>query len=114
MDIIDLLNVRRSDFDGKPIKNKLPQEIKELFKTEKQWLEEGMQLKEDACFVEMHPNATSNRVCKYYTEDEVELMDSSVEICANCGFQHLENGRCLIMGDFVSVNGHCSEWIPNR
>ena len=69
MDIIDLLNASCSDYDGKPIKNKLPEEIKNRFKTEKQWLDEGKQIKESARFVEMHPNAMYKRLCKYYLDE---------------------------------------------
>ena len=66
------LNIRCSDYDGKPIKNKLPTEIKERFKTAKQWPYEGKQVKENAKFVEMHPNATNNRLCRYYFDTEIE------------------------------------------
>lgn len=112
MDIIELLNVRCSDYDGKPIKNKLPEEFKDRFKTEKQWLDEGKQLKADARFVEMHPNAMNKKLCKYYLDEDLEDVSPNREICVNCGLRYAEQGRCPVMGGFVSADGRCSEWVP--
>ena len=110
MDITDLLNVGASDYDGKPIKNKLPEDLKCRFRTEKQWLDEGKQIKENARFVEMHPNAMNKKLCKYYLDEEVEPLSADKEICANCVLRNVEEGRCPVMGSFVSSSGHCSEW----
>lgn len=110
MDITALLNVRISDYDGKPIKNKLPEELKSRFLTEKQWLDEGMQLKEGARFVEMHPNAMNKKLCKYYMDEEVEPLSADREMCATCSLRYADEGRCPVMGSHVSASGHCSEW----
>ena len=101
---------RLSDYDGLPIKNKLPIELREKFKTKNQWLEEGMQVKEDAKFYEMHPNAMNKKLCEYFLDTEVKPLDGNLEICANCRFRRLDEGRCPVAGDFVSLRGHCSEW----
>lgn len=111
MDVIDLLNVRCSDYDGKPIKNKLPDELKERFKTEKQWIDEGKRVTSNARFVEMHPNAMNKKLCKYYLDEEVEDLPYDVKICATCSLRHAEEGRCPVAGTFVSGDGHCNEWI---
>lgn len=110
MDVIDLLHIRTSDYDGKPIKNKLPEELKSRFRTEKQWLDEGKQIKENARFVEMHPNAMNKKLCKYYLDEEVEPLSADTEICANCIWRYAEEGRCPVAGTFVSSSGHCFEW----
>ena len=111
MSIEDLGNVTTSMYDGKPIKNKLPDEIKDRFLTEKQWIDEGKQLKEDAKFIEMHPNAMNKKLCKYYIDEEVEPLSEDKEICANCSLRTAEFGRCPVAGSFVSGTGHCSEWV---
>ncbi len=108
--MIDLSNVRVSEYDGKPIKNKLPEELKSKFLTEKQWIDEGKQIKEDAEYIEMHPNAMNKKLCKYYFVDDVEPLSSDKEICANCSLRYVESGRCPVAGQFVSGTGHCSEW----
>lgn len=112
--IYKMLNVRRSDYDGKPIKNKLPDEIRYRFKTEKQWIDEGKQLRENARYIEMHPNAMNKKLCKYYLDEEVETLSLDKKICANCKLRRAEAGRCVVMGTFVSGTSHCSEWIGSE
>lgn len=110
MDIIELLNVRCSDYDGKPIKNKLPEGLGKRFLTEKQWLDKGMQLKEGAWCVEMHPSVPTIKLFKYYLDTEVESLRDDIEICATCLLRYSEEGRCPVAGSYVSASGHCSEW----
>ncbi len=112
-DIVNLLkNVRCSDYDGKPIKNKLPNELKEYFKTENQWLDIGMSIKENAIYVDMHPNSMNKKLCKYYYHTDVEPISADVEVCATCSLRQLEEGRCPVAGGFVSPKHRCSEWAP--
>lgn len=112
MNIEELLtNVTTSMYDGKPIKNKLPEELKSRFLTEKQWIDEGKQIKENAKFVEMHPNSMNKKLCKYYFDEEVEPLSADAKICANCSLRTSEYGRCPVAGSFVSGVGYCSEWV---
>ena len=53
-----------SSYDGLPVKNHLPVELRERFKTENQWLESG--------YLEMHPTAVSRTLCTYYLDTQVE------------------------------------------
>ena len=55
-----------SSYDGLPVKNHLPVELRERFKTENQWLESGYVLVAGAVGLEMHPTAVSRTLCTYY------------------------------------------------
>lgn len=105
---------RLSTYDGKPIKNWLPDEIKEKFWTENQWLDKGMVLKKNAEAIEMHSHVNGMKLYKYYFETEVEPLTDEIEKCANCVYRYAEEGRCPVMGEFVSPKGHCSEWQGSR
>lgn len=101
--------VRLSEYDNAPIKNKLPEELKSKFLTKKQWLEEGKIPKDDAKEYSMHPNAMNKKLCIYYFENDVVELSEDVELCANCSIR--ENSRfCMVAGDYVNMEGHCSEW----
>jgi hypothetical protein len=65
---------RLSELDQLPIKNKLPEELKEKLLTRKQWQDVGYDLKEDAEGYELHPNCMAKRTSTYYFEDQVEPM----------------------------------------
>ena len=108
--MIDLSNVRVADRTGKPIKNKLPEELQNKFFTEKQWADKGYQIKEGAEGYEMHQNAMYYNLKTYYYIDDVEPLSHDKEICANCAFRYMEQGRCIVMGEFKSGTHHCSEW----
>ena len=61
-----------SSYDGLPVKNHLPVELRERFKTENQWLESGYVLVAGAVGLEMHPTAVSRTLCTYYLDTQVE------------------------------------------
>ena len=65
-------NIYLSSYDGLPVKNHLPVELKERFKTENQWLESGYVLVAGAVGLEMHPTAVSRTLCTYYLDTQVE------------------------------------------
>lgn len=60
-----------SAYDGLPVKNHLPEEIKDRFRTENQWLESGYRLVAGAVGREMHPSTMSKRLYTYYLDDQV-------------------------------------------
>ncbi len=109
---IDGYEVKKSELSdiGIPVKNHLPEELKERLKTEKQWLDEGKSIKEGAECFEMHSSMRSFKTYKYFLENDVESVNEEKELCINCS---LRNKRkfCLVMGDRVSSDGHCSEWV---
>lgn len=109
--IIDgaLYEVAVSEYDGKPIKNKLPEELRNKFMTKKQWLEEEKTLKEGAIEYQMHPNAMNKKLCVYYFEGDTVPLSDAVKICANCSIRGTSR-YCVVAGDFVNMEGHCSEW----
>ncbi|MBR3603823.1 MAG: hypothetical protein IKL48_03980 [Elusimicrobiaceae bacterium] len=63
-----------SEWDGLPIKSKLPDALKARLKTEEQWFDDGYVLKENAVSYEMHPAVLSKKTCAYYLDIDVELM----------------------------------------
>lgn len=65
-------SVKVSDYDSKPIKNKLPPELREKFLTRQQWEDLQMEIKKGAEPVAMHPNAMSKKLCYYYYIDDVQ------------------------------------------
>mgnify|MGYP003291098709 CR=1 FL=1 len=72
MKIDNVIIVCSSEWDGLPIKSKLPEELKTRLKTENQWLEEGFVIKPDATFYEMHPSALSKKTVFYFLDKDVE------------------------------------------
>lgn len=60
-----------SSYDGLPVKNHLPAELRDRFKTENQWLESGYRLAADVVGIEMHPSAMSKRLYTYYLDTQV-------------------------------------------
>ena len=61
-----------SSYDGLPVKNHLPVELRERFKKENQWLESGYVLVVGVVGLEMHPTAVSRTLCTYYLDTQVE------------------------------------------
>jgi len=66
-----------SEWDGLPVKNHLPEELKESFFTRIQWWEKGYEVKESAEGTFMHPSALAKRLCEYFFRDEVEARDNN-------------------------------------
>lgn len=97
-----------SEYDGKPVKNHLPAELKERLWTKNQWLEKGYIVKEGMAGYEMHSNMMGKKLFTYFLDNQVEKIDDKEELCATCRIR--ENRFCVVMGDYVSMTGHCSEW----
>lgn len=99
-----------SEWDGLPIKNKLPEELKCRLKTEIQWIEEGFVVKSTSMVYEMHPSVMAKRTFKYYLDKDVEPItaDNNFKSCLTCG---IRSGRfCEVAGDWVGLKNCCSEW----
>lgn len=104
-----------SEYDGKIVKNHLPEEIKKKFYTKNQWLEKGFIPKENAIGYEMHPTRMNKKLCCYYLDSDVEAVSDSLEICAACrwygqGDYGKHNRYCIIFGGYPGANHHCSEF----
>ena len=101
-----------SSYDGFPIKNHAPEELKERLKTKLQWLELGFSPKENAEPYEMHPQAGARKTCMYYLDNDVEPINSETapRSCYTCAFR--QKYFCEIRGDYISGDHYCSEWIP--
>lgn len=56
----------------------------------------------------MHPNAFTKKTCTYFLDTQVEPLTDKDERCATCSLR--KGGKCLVMGSYVSADGHCSEW----
>lgn len=111
--IIDFMKVLNntsylSEYDGKVIKTRLPEELKARFQTRNQWLEKGFEPKENATVYEMHPAAMNKKLCEYFLDEDVMQVDESLECCATC--RMYRRRYCTLMSDHVSVNNKCSEY----
>jgi len=113
--LIDGVKVKYvSNWDGKPIKNKLPTELRERMRTKNQWLEAGFLLKPNATGHEMHSNSMGKKLFTYYIDSDVESItaDNAPENCITC---KMRTGRfCIVAGDYVSANNRCSEYAYIR
>ena len=94
--------------DGKPIKTKLPEELKERLYTKNQWLERKYKVKDDAVGYEMYSSMLGSKLFIYYLDTQVEKMTSEDKICATCTIRL--NRFCPVAGDYVNMNGYCSNW----
>lgn len=101
---------RRSDYDNLPIKNKLPDKVRNRFWTKKQWLELGKKPKENAACMLMHPNSMAKKLIAYYFEEDVENFDRKQKICVNCAYRNPTTYYCIVAGSHVSPDHKCSEW----
>lgn len=86
----------------------------EDYRTENQWIEDGFQIKEGVAGHRMYATRIAARnqgkTFVYYLPEEVEpLKNEKVQEC--CGSCSVREGRyCMVAGDYVRMNGHCSEW----
>lgn len=65
-----------SEWDGLPIKDKLPDCLQELYATRKQWLFRGFEVSPGAKPVPMHPNAMNKKLVEYFYRDDVRPIAS--------------------------------------
>ena len=108
MKVGDLEITCLSHYDGLPIKNKLPEELKERLKTENQWLEMQLKVKQNECGYEMHPNANFKKTCIYYLDSQVTKLAGDEKCCATCAIRILR--FCPVAGVHISMSHYCSEW----
>ena len=73
-----------SEWDGLPVKSKLPPEVEAGFKTRSQWEEQNLYPKDDARPVRMHPSPRAQRTFDYYhvsdTEEAKQEMDEEKQV----------------------------------
>ena len=55
-----------SEWDGLPVKSRLPSEVEAAFKTRNQWEDQGVSPKDGARAVRMHPSPRAKRIFYYY------------------------------------------------
>ena len=99
-----------SEYDKKPVKSRLNEELKEKFLTANQWLEKGFKPKENSFIYEMHPSSLNKKLCEYFYIDDVEPV--FLETCAFCCYY--KNRFCTINCYHVSVNNKCSEFEKRK
>jgi len=101
---------RFSEWDGLPIKNKLPEELKIRLKTKKQWLDEGYLVNPDATAYEMHHQVLAKMTYIYYHEDDVTKItpEDNIQTCATCRYRQKQ--YCIVMAAFTGAEERCSEW----
>lgn len=101
-----------SEWDGLPVKNHLPSELKERMKTENQWLEAGYVVKAQATAYELHPSALAKRTCTYYLDEDVEAIhtDNAPRNCMTCSIR--SGHYCPVASDYVGSSYCCSEYEP--
>lgn len=100
-----------SEYDGKPIKTRLPEELKERLKTKNQWLESGFTVIPGATPYELHPALLNKKLCTYYFDTEVQKLPASTNCCSNC--RTYNHRYCVIAGEYVSPTHYCSEYEGN-
>ena len=105
---IEGFDIYVSEYDGKPVKNKLPAELRNRFLTENQWLEKGYIVKDGMVGYEMHSTIMGKKLFTYYLDTQVEEIRKGVEMCANCKIR--DNRFCILREDYINMTGHCSEW----
>ena len=73
-----------SEWDGLPVKSRLPPEVEDGFKTRNQWESLDVYPKDDARPVRMHPSPKANRIFDYYhvsdTEEAKQEMDEEKQV----------------------------------
>lgn len=107
--MIDLkeYDVRVSQVDNVPIKNSLPDSIRDYFKTEKQWLEYGKKIKEGSVPYVMHPSVAHRQTSSYYLKEQT--YDTPDECCATCTYRG-PGRKCIVAGGYVNLSARCSEY----
>lgn len=107
------VDVRVSNYDGMPIKNKLPDDLRESFLTRRQWLAKGYVPSDWATAIAMHPNAMNKKLVEYFHEDDVTPLSRAdvPRSCLTCKWR--ERSRlCYRAGGYVGERNCCSEWEP--
>lgn len=66
-----------SEWDGLPVKSKLPPEVEAGFKTRSQWEEQNLYPKDDARPVRMHPSPRAKRIFYYYHLSDIGEADQT-------------------------------------
>lgn len=73
-----------SEWDGLPVKSRLPPEVEDGFKTRNQWESLDVYPKDDARPVRMHPSPKAKRIFDYYhvsdTEEAKQEMDEEKQV----------------------------------
>lgn len=66
-------------------------------------------VKEDAEGYEMHASVPAKKTFMYFLDDDVAKMTpyNMPENCSTCSLR--SKGYCIVMADFVGVEGRCSE-----
>ena len=96
-----------------PVKNLLPEDEKDDFKTASQWMELGFEPKRFALPVRMRPSK-GRRPCSYFRSADVEpLPDSRAENCVTCSMRG-DSYFCPFAGERIGRWGRCSEWEPRN
>lgn len=96
-----------SEYDCKPIKNKLPAALKNRLFTANQWLERRCRVNDGVVGYDMHPNAMNKKLCTYYLDTQVEELTDEV-CCATCSIR--KGSFCVVSGGHISMTHLCSEW----
>lgn len=68
-----------SEWDGLPVKSRLPPEVEAGFKTRNQWEEQDLYPKDDARPVRMHPSSRAKRTFDYYCVSDIEEVQQTEE-----------------------------------
>lgn len=68
-----------SEWDGLPVKSKLPPEVEAGFKTRSQWEEQNLYPKDDARPVRMHPSPRAQRTFDYYHVSDTGTVTAQAE-----------------------------------
>lgn len=66
-----------SEWDGLPVKSRLPPEVEDGFKTRNQWEEQNLYPKDDARPVRMHPSPRAKRILYYYHVSDIGEADQT-------------------------------------
>ena len=66
-----------SEWDGLPVKSRLPPEVEAGFKTRNQWEEQNLCPKDDARPVRMHPSPRAKRIFYYYHVSDIGEADQT-------------------------------------
>lgn len=66
-----------SEWDGLPVKSRLPPEVEDGFKTHNQWESLDVYPKDDARPVRMHPSPRAKRTFYYYHVSDIEEADQT-------------------------------------
>lgn len=110
--MLDGFDVRVSDYDGLPVKNKLPGGLRDCYRTRRQWLAIGCVPSDIASAVPMHPNAMNKKLVEYFHRDDVVALSGGIEIPRNCLTcrTRTQAGYCMVAGGYVGETNCCSEW----